>query len=121
MNMRWVIVLAISTALPAPASAQHVMGGGTATCSQLIEADAFYVNHANMQWLVGFLSGIATTTQAINDASGNPNASVLPARFIDHAPEDYVKAAKARCEADGSRTLARVGDRIVNSLMNGTF
>lgn len=109
-----VVSAAILSAAPAVAQVPRILGGGNASCQRLIDGDRFYVEQANMQWLIGFMNGISGASYANSRITGIPSPFVAN---LDRLTVDQIVArAESYCRANPSRTLFQAAQRIVVDL-----
>lgn len=100
-------------AVPA-ATAEPIVGGGYADCSVLLDNNAFNVNQANMQWLLGYLSGAAMSAEAMNQLHNV--ASNLPGNVSDSSTGTLVARARQLCQNDRSDKLWQVATAMMIEL-----
>lgn len=102
--------LLLTAASPATAQDRAILGGGNAACRALIEADAFRFDHANMQWLLGYVS--AATNFGITLQGGETQLS----RRVDQLGNGgIIQWATLWCNRNRSKTLDEAASRFVAS------
>lgn len=107
------VVASMVLAVPA-ATAEPIVGGGYADCSVLLENNAFTDNHANMQWLLGYLSGAAMVSEGMNRIHNA--GSRLPGRVTSFSTGAHVVRARELCQRDPSDKLWQVATTMMIDL-----
>ena len=113
MMRKVVLGLCFIAALTDGARAQElpILGGGNASCSALLEGDAFSFDHASMQWYLGFLSGAAIMAEALNKTRSDGHK--LPVNLMKPSIALLIKDARERREKKPEKWLHELGTDLI--------